>query len=382
MNYPRSISLLLCLLLGLNNAVFAEPTDNHDHQAHDNEANTSHDEQASQQNIHISAAQAQLANITVEKLTPHVLTYQVYAPGEIKENAYSSYLVSPRVDSIVQRRHAALGDRVNKGQALVTLFSESVAEAQAEFKLAYEEWQRVKKLGKKIVSGKRYTTAQTNYDASRARLVAYGISNNAINNQIKKTATLGEYTLVAGHQGSVLFDNFHQGQRVSAGEQLMKIADEHQLWVEAYIAANLQLSLPKGTEAKIKVADEFYTANVSQEAHTIDPHTRTRVVRMVINNKAHLLHPGLFADVYFSFSSITPVLAVPESALMRSSDGDWLVFVEHEANEFEAIEVELGRNFGKWREITGVEANSRVVMTGAFFVAAEIAKGGFDPHNH
>jgi hypothetical protein len=76
------------------------------------------------------------------------------------------------------------------------------------------------------------------------------------------------------------------------------------------------------------------------------------------------------------------VLAAPESALMRGSDGDWKVFVEEEVGHFVAHEVELGRSFGQWREITGLAAGSRVVMEGAFFVASEIAKSGFDPHAH
>ncbi|PCH61228.1 MAG: efflux transporter periplasmic adaptor subunit [Gammaproteobacteria bacterium] len=340
----------------------------------------SHEDNAS--GVTISFEQAVLANITVAELKPQKMDYQVYAPGEIKENGYSSYLVSPRVDSVVLHRHVALGDHVKKGQALITLFSESVAVAQAAYKVAYAEWQRVQKLGEKTVAGKRFISAKSNHEAAYARLLAYGLSKSAIQSLIKKSLGLGEYTLIAVNAGSVLSDDFNQGQRVTAGDALMSLADEEELWVEAKLAPNLQLELPAGTKAQVKVGHDFYTATVSQAAHTIDPKTRTRVVRMLINNQAHRLHPGLFADVYFSFASTEPVLAVPETALMRGADGDWTVFVEHESNQFKAIEVELGRSFGKWREVKGIEAGSRVVMSGAFFVAAEIAKGGFDPHGH
>jgi hypothetical protein len=72
---------------------------------------------------------------------------------------------------------------------------------------------------------------------------------------------------------------------------------------------------------------------------------------------------------------------VPEEALMRGSDGDWMVFVE-ENGEFKGVEVELGRQLGKSREIHGLPAGTKVVTKGAFYVAAEIAKGSFDAHNH
>ncbi len=86
--------------------------------------------------------------------------------------------------------------------------------------------------------------------------------------------------------------------------------------------------------------------------------------------------------MYFRFKTSEPVLAVPETALMRGADGDWTVYVEEAEGEYEPVEVELGRSIGGLREVSGLAAGQRVVLRGAFFVASEIAKGGFDPHNH
>lgn len=346
-----------------------------------------HDSQKESEGVKLSAKQQALASINVKALKHRTMNYQVYAPGEIKANGYTSYLVSPRVDSIVIRRHVALGDHVEKGQDLVTLFSETVADAQATFRVASSEWKRVKKLGRKAVGDKRFILAQTDHEAAYGRLLAYGLSETAIQSlstqpYTKEIHVLGEYTLIAVNHGAVLSDDFHQGQRVESGQALMELADEKALWVEARLAPTAQLALSVGTNATVKVGNDWFDAKVIQEAHTIDPITRTRVVRLLVNNDSHRLHPGLFADVYFSFATKSPVLAVPESALMRSADGDWTVFVESKPGQFTAQEVELGRSLGKWREITDIKPGTRVVMEGAFFVASQIAKGGFDPHNH
>lgn len=90
----------------------------------------------------------------------------------------------------------------------------------------------------------------------------------------------------------------------------------------------------------------------------------------------------MFVNVTFGITSTTPIMAVPETALMRSADGDWTVFVEDHPGEFEAIEVKLGQPMGNYRQIIGIKPNTKVVTQGAFFIASEIAKGGFDPHNH
>ncbi|MGB0899372.1 MAG: efflux transporter periplasmic adaptor subunit, partial [Psychrobium sp.] len=65
-----------------------------------------------------------------------------------------------------------------------------------------------------------------------------------------------------------------------------------------------------------------------------------------------------------------------------SADGDWVVYVESHSGEFEAVEVDIVQSLGDLRQISGLAPNSRVVIQGAFFVASQIAKGGFDPHNH
>lgn len=338
--------------------------------------------EADEPSVELTSQQLALANIRIEKLTASVMDAEVYAPGEILANGYTSYQVSPRVDSVVLRRHVALGDQVEAGQSLVTLFSEVVAEAQAEFRVASSEWQRVKSLGRKTVGDKRYVSTQADYDFARARLVAYGLSNEAVEAVVNKPSSLGEYTLIAANGGAVLSDDFHQGQRVAAGQPLMELADEKELWVEARLAPGAGLELPAGTSARIKVGERFYPAEVTQEAHTIDPVTRTRVIRLLVANDQHLLHPGMFADVYFFIATKSPVLAVPETALMRSDDGDWTVFAQTGPDTFSPREVTLGRQLGAWREISGIATGTMVVVEGAFFVASQLAKSGFDPHGH
>ena len=366
----RSGFLLLALLVIKLPAIASEDDG---HEAHDEEA----------QSVNLSNPQVELARITVKPLMPSLFDYAVYAPGEIKANGYTSYLVSPRVESVVLMRHATLGEHVTVGQPLVTLFSEDVAEAQAAFVANRAEWQRVQSLGRKTVGDKRHINASTAYKASRARLMAFGVDEDALGALLgKDNLPLGEYTLTAKIDGAVLSDAFNQGQRVGAGGALMELANESQLWVEARLPANSQLQLPKGSVARITVAGDDFEATVAQEAHTIDPQTRTRVVRLLVDNSAHALHPGMFADVYFQFKTEEPVLAVSEGALMRDSDGDWMVYVEEHPGEFKPVEVELGRSLGDVREIRGIAPGARVVVEGAFFVASQLGKGGFDPHDH
>jgi len=337
--------------------------------------------------INLTSEKMSLANITVESITPDVYFSAIYAPGEVQVNGYTSYVVSPRTESVIIKRHAILGEHVRKNQDLVTLFSETMASAQADYLIASTQWQRIKRLGNKTISESQLLNSETTFNAAYGRLIALGLTDDAIKLISKNNTTLfGQYTLTAQRAGIVLSDAFSQGQRVAAGDEIMLLADEDELWVEARIAASKKVNLLLNTPVTITFGGRSYEAKVIQEAHTIDPITRTRIIRLSVKNSDDSLHSGMFVNVNFKLSTITQVLAVPEEALIRSADGDWVVFVEdysdEEISELEPVEVELGRSFGEYREVIGLASGSRVVTKGAFFVASEIAKGGFDPHNH
>jgi RND family efflux transporter MFP subunit len=334
------------------------------------------------QQLELTPVQRRLANIKVAAIQPKVISYQVYAPAEIKDNGYNSYFVSPRIDSVVVQRHVTLGEHVSKNQVLVTLFSEVMVEAQANYTLVQSEWVRMKQLGSQTVGEKKLSTAKTDFLAAKARLLAYGMSEQSIKLLNMQTATLGQYQLSAAIDGAVLADDFHQGQRVVAGEPLLKLVDESTLWIEASLPADTQLALPMGSVAQVKIGKTMTKARVAQQAHTIEPQSRTRTVRLVLDNPDDRFHAGMFADVYFNLNTKKPVMAVPQSALKAKQQNQWQVFIEQTDGHYSAQTVEIEATLGDWVVVHGIEPGVSLVVEGAFFVASQLAKDGFDPHNH
>ena len=72
---------------------------------------------------------------------------------------------------------------------------------------------------------------------------------------------------------------------------------------------------------------------------------------------------------------------LPDSALTRSSDGHWQVFVEGD-DGFEALEIEVVERQRGMNLVRGLAKDAQVVISGAFILASEQAKSGFDIHNH
>ncbi|WP_237440583.1 efflux RND transporter periplasmic adaptor subunit [Alcanivorax sp. DP30] len=350
--------------------------------AHNHEAeHGGHDDEET--GLQLTPEQRAMLNLQVITLQPQTnATQTLTVPAEITSNQYRTWVVPVRIDSQVQSRSATLGQHLNKGEPIATLFSPAMAQLQSDLQVAADAWRRVNNLGRRTVGNQRYLDAQGQYQSLRARAKGYGLDDDAIAAIENGKSEKGVYTLTAPDDGLVLEDAFQQGQWLTAGSSLVTLVDESELWAEAALPPSPGLHIATGTPAKVIIGETQVAGEVIQSGHRLNPVTRTLSVRVAIPNAGHLLHPGMFADVALSLAAPENALTVPEEALTRSSDGDWQLFVEEAPGHYAPMEIQLNGQLENRRIVTGIEAGTRVVTRGAFFLASEMAKSGFDIHNH
>jgi cobalt-zinc-cadmium efflux system membrane fusion protein len=335
--------------------------------------------------VALTPQQIEATGLVIETLQLQQLTAQILAPGEIRLNGYATTMVTPRIAAQIVKRHVVLGERVTEGQPLLTLSSVDMAQAQGDLLVAEREWRRVRKLGREVVSEQRYMEAQVAYEQARARAIAYGLTELDIEkllDQGKAEMAAGRFQLLSTQNGTVIRDDFIVGEYIEPGRELLEISDESRLWVEARLTPEQAAEVRVGARATVVVRGENHHGEVIQVHHAIDENTRTMGMRIEIPNPDDRLHPGLFVQVRIEGVATEQVLAVPDDAVLRSPDGDWQVFVEHHSNEFEPREVEVARTAAGLTVIGGLEPGVRVVTRGAFFLQSELAKSGFEVHDH
>ena len=358
------------------------PDDNADHDSHDH-GGASEDAHEEEAGLALTAEQRNMLNLQVITLQPEEnATRTLTVPAEITSNQYRTWVVPVRIDSQVQSRSATLGQHLKKGEPIATLFSPAMAQLQSDLQVAADAWRRVNNLGRRTVGNQRYLDAQGQYQSLRARARGYGLDDDAIAAIEAGKSEKGIYTLTAPDDGLVLEDAFQQGQWLTAGSSLVTLVDESELWAEAALPPSPGLQIATGTPARVIVGDTTVDGQVIQSGHRLNPVTRTLSVRVAIPNAGHLLHPGMFADVTLSLAAPENALTVPEEALTRGPDGDWQLFVEEEPGHYKPVEIQLNGQLANRRIVTGMEPGTRVVTRGAFFLASEMAKSGFDIHNH
>lgn len=319
--------------------------------------------------LELDAKAMETSGVRVEPVSAGPLGERLNAPGEVVDNAYGVTLITPRVEALVVRRHAKLGDEVRAGAPLVTLSSVEVAEAQGELRIAEQEWRRVQALGREAVSGRRYAEAAVAFEQAQAKARAYGLPGRSADRAD------GEFTIYAPHAGRLTEDEFVIGQRVEPGYPLFRLVDESIVWVDAKLPAEVARRVVVGSEAVVSVGRATLAGKVVQGAHRTAEDTRNAHVRIEVRNDDDLLHAGDFVEVRLETGSNTQdELAVPTSALVQL-EGQTVVFREHTAGAFESVPVRTGAVVGDRTVVSeGLATGDRIVVAGAYALKARLLK--------
>ncbi|GAA0260029.1 efflux RND transporter periplasmic adaptor subunit [Rhodanobacter caeni] len=316
------------------------------------------------------------AGLVLDKAAPHTLTDELKAPGEVKADAYSTVLVSPRVESQVLARKAKLGDVVTAGDPLVVLSSVEVAETQGALIVAAQDWQRIAALGPQAVSARRYNEAKVARDQARAKLRAYGLSEGQINGLLHKgsSAADGSFELLAPADGRVTTDDFLVGERVEPGRTLFTLVKEDSVWVEAQLAPADAERVEAGGRARVIAHDTSLPGRVVQRSHQTNERTRTVPVRIEVDNRKDLLHPGELVETRLAVGGSSKALAVPAEAIVLLQNQP-TVFLAKGEGQFEPAPVVTGDTREGWTVITqGLKPGDTYVRKGAFALKARLLR--------
>ena len=315
------------------------------------------------------------AGIRLEAVQTSQVSGSLRAPGEVLDSAYGTTLITPRVESLVIRRHAKLGDEVRAGAPLVTLASVQVSDAQADLRVAEQEYRRVSALGPEAVAGRRITESRVALDRARAKAQAYGLPGSA------SGTVNGQFTLFAPHAGRITEDDFVIGERIEPGKALYRLVDESKVWGDARLAPGTAPRIEPGHAATVVFNDRELAGTVLRSAHRTSDATRNATVRVEVPNRDDALHAGDFVEVVFRADGEEAVtnraateLSVPAGAIVQLQ-GDSVVFRRDAKGVIEPVPVRTGETLGERTVIQeGLKAGDMIVVDGAFKLKAQLLK--------
>lgn len=288
------------------------------------------------------------------------LSRQVRTVGQVVVAEDRLSVVNLRFSGWIERIYVdETGVYVKRGQALFEVYSPELQSAQEELLVALR------------TSGARSGLAS----AARKRLELFGLQSWQIDRIIKEKSARPTLAVTAPRAGYVIHKNALHGARVSAGQDLYRIADLSKIWVDAevyeYDAAFVELGAPVEVELSFQPG-EFRQAKVSYIYPTLDMKTRTLKVRIELENRDLKLRPGMFATVEIEAENRAAVLVIPTEAIIHSGTRQ-LVFVAMDLGRYSAREITAGLvGSGHVTEVSaGLVEGERVVTSGQFLLDSE-----------
>jgi len=327
------------------------------------------------QMVHLSSAEERALGVVYTTVGHETLTKTVRTVGEIQTAESRVVEVTPKIEGFVERLFVnTTGEAVRRGQPLFSLYSPMLVAAQEEFLTAKRLVGRVDSSAREAWLGARATL-----DASRRRLAYWDITEDQIDRLERTGEVTKTLTLVPPVSGVVLEKNLYDGQRVTPGERLYRVADLSEVWVEGEVFEQDLRLIREGAQAHIEVSaypGEHTMGQVSFVYPTVDVESRTNRVRVTVANRDLRLKPGMFATIYFDAVIGRDVVAVPMAAVVVTGERN-VVFVRNDEGMLGPRDVVLGLRAGdRVQVLAGLEVGETIVGSANFLIDAESRLGG------
>jgi Cu(I)/Ag(I) efflux system membrane fusion protein len=259
------------------------------------------------------------------------------------------------------------GVNVGQGQALFSMYSPEIFQAQSEL-LAAAQW-----TAEAPAPGADANVNTRAAVAARRKLELLGMATKDIDRVVQTKTALRAIPVYAPQRGVVTKKNVVLGSYVTPDMTLYELQDLSKVYVVADVFPKDVAFVQKGMKARFALArrpEPPIEANVDLVYPVVDLDARTTRVRLTLKNAGLELRPGDFGTVELDAPSQT-LLAVPRDAVVDTGRYAY-VFVVKESGVFEPHVVALAGEEGERALIqSGVAAGDRVVSGATFLIDSE-----------
>ena len=325
---------------------------------------------ASPNQVRISTEKIQKLGVRTEAVRMRLLGRTVRAAGRVEPDERRVYVIAPKFEGYVERLHVNVtGQPVAKGQPLFEAYSPELVSAQREYAIAIQGTQAMKDAGADAQSGMQQLA-----ESSLTRLRNWDLSPAQVTALMKSGQVQRSISFPSPVSGVVTEKKALQGMRFMPGEMLYQVTDLSSVWVIADLSEQDIGNVRTGATAKVSITaypNEVFNGRVTYVYPTLKADTRSVPVRVELANPGQRLKPAMFAQVELAVGGKTPVLTVPDSAVIDTGTRR-IVLVQVGEGRFEPREVELGGRGENFVEvIKGVSDGEQIVVAANFLIDAE-----------
>ncbi len=336
----------------------------------------------------VAPAPELLAQIKLAAVSTQPVAETLRVAGRIDFDEQRLARIGATITGRVTDIDVMLGQEVKKGEVLARLNSSDLStqqlaylRARSELELNRRNAERAKLLyDADVISVAELQRRQSEFQISVAetraasdQLQLLGVTPASIDRLGKQGAVNSLTPVVSTLNGHVVERKLAQGQVVQPADALFVVADLTRLWAVAQVPEQQVSQVKVGQAVSIEVpalGNEKLVGKLIYVGQTINPETRTVLVRTELDNRDGRLKPAMLASMLIEARAVERQV-VPASAVVRENDEDH-VFVALGDGTFRLTKVKLGpEQSGQRVVLSGLKGDENIVMNGAFHLNNE-----------
>ncbi len=339
--------------------------------------------------ITVSTEQFQSEKMQLIKMQEHSFPSLIRTTGMIDVPPSSKAVISAYIGGYIKKTLLLIGDKVKKGQPLVTIENLEFIQMQQDFleiseQLIYlkSEYDRQKVLfNEKIASKKSYLKAESEYKKIHAQYNGLHKKLKLLNidpNLVGKGEFTSLSTIYAPISGSITDVSISTGSYISPADQIMKIVNTEHIHIELRVFEKDVLKIKKGQKVIFRLPEssiENFMGTIHLIGKSINENRTIKVHAHMDENVAQNFIVGMFVE---SDIVIKDKLAeaLPEKAIVDVNNEKFVLILKSKDKDnyiFTKRKIEIGATYNGYTEL--IESNlikeNQMFLSGDFNLIAE-----------
>lgn len=321
--------------------------------------------------VRIDPVVVQDIGVRTAKAERTTLSRHIRTVGRVAYDEERVARLHPKYDGWVEQLFVdKTGDRVKKGDMLLSIYSPLLVSTEQEYLLALDNAEKLKDSPFADVR----EGAQSLLRSTRERLQLLDMPAHQLKQLTEERKAMKGVHIHSPFDGIVMSIGAREGERITPETELYTIADLSHIWVLVDLYEDDLPWVHVGDAATMQVSGvpgRSFSGKVAFVYPYLEAKTRTIKIRLEFDNPDLVLKPDMYANVDIHANKQVEAIAVPSEAIVRSGTQDQ-VFVERAPGKFEPRDVTVGvASDGKTQIVNGLRAGETVVTSGQFLIDSE-----------
>lgn len=263
--------------------------------------------------------------VTIGQVKEESFEHKISVQGNVETD--QDAVINAELGGLISEIHVNEGDRVEKGQSLVSIdasmINASIKEVQTQFDYANYLLKKQEELKERGIG------SEFDYEGALNQVKSLESKLNTLQLQKSKTTIIAPFTGVIDQVFA------KQGQMASPQGPVLRIVNTNEITISADLSEKHLKNIQVGTVVKVSFPnfkDTTIAVKISSVANYIDPTNRTfRITATVNNNK--ILVPNMLAELEITDIKEEKALVIPSVSILKDYNNRDYIFEAKKSKE-------------------------------------------------